>query len=158
MVCYVDVDHFKPFNDLYGYAKGDEILLCLAHCLDAQIDSSRDFIGHIGGDDFMLVMRSEDWSERISQLFETFEQRCRSVYRADHLAEGCFIAEGRQGGQQHYPLLSLSVGAVFLRSPPTSEIDAASLAALASEAKRQATQIAGFSLYTIDTEQRPLND
>lgn len=158
VVCYVDIDHFKPFNDLYGYAKGDEILLCLAHCLDAQIDSSRDFIGHIGGDDFMLVMRSEDWSERISQLFKIFEQRCRSVYRADHLAEGCFIAEGRQGGQQHYPLLSLSVGAVFLRSPATAEIDAASLAALASEAKRQAKQIAGFSLYTIGTERRPLND
>lgn len=158
VVCYVDIDHFKPFNDLYGYAKGDEILLCLAHCLDAQIDSSRDFIGHIGGDDFMLVMRSEDWSERISQLFKIFEQRCRYVYRADHLAEGCFIAEGRQGGQQHYPLLSLSVGAVFLRSPATAEIDAASLAALASEAKRQAKQIAGFSLYTIGTERRPLND
>jgi len=156
VICYVDIDHFKPFNDLYGYAKGDEVLLCLAHCLDEQIDSSRDFVGHIGGDDFMLVMKSEDWSARISRLFDTFGRRCRSFYRDDHLAEGCFIAEGRQGGQQRYPLLSLSIGAVLLKSGPTPEIDAASLAVLASEAKRQAKQVAGYSLYTIDTERRSL--
>jgi EAL domain-containing protein (putative c-di-GMP-specific phosphodiesterase class I)/GGDEF domain-containing protein len=154
VICYVDIDHFKPFNDLYGYAKGDEILLCLAHCLGEQIDSSCDFVGHIGGDDFMLVISSKDWSARIKQLFETFEQRCRSFYRTEHLIEGCFIAEGRQGGQQRYPLLSLSVGAVHLKPDSTTELDAARLASLASEAKRQAKQDAGFSLYTIDVEQR----
>lgn len=154
VICYVDIDHFKPFNDLYGYAKGDEILLCLAHCLGEQIDSSCDFVGHIGGDDFMLVISSNDWAARVKQLFETFERRCRSFYRAEHLIEGCFIAEGRQGGQQRYPLLSLSVGAVHLKPDPPAELGAARLASLASEAKRQAKQDAGFSLYTIDVEQR----
>lgn len=154
VICYVDIDHFKPFNDLYGYAKGDEVLLCLAHCLDEQIDSSCDFVGHIGGDDFMLVLKSQEWASRIGQLFEAFEQRCRPFYRNEHLAEGCFIAEGRQGGQQRYPLLSLSVGAVQLRPGCTAELDAGCLAALASEAKRLAKQEAGFSLYTIDTQLR----
>lgn len=154
VICYVDIDHFKPFNDLYGYAKGDEVLLCLAHCLGEQVDTSCDFVGHIGGDDFMLVMTSKDWSARISVLFDIFQQRCRSFYRAEHLAEGYFIAEGRQGGQQRYPLLSLSVGAVQLKPDSTAELDAASLAALASEAKRQAKQEAGFSLYTIDTDRQ----
>jgi EAL domain-containing protein (putative c-di-GMP-specific phosphodiesterase class I)/GGDEF domain-containing protein len=154
VICYVDIDHFKPFNDLYGYAKGDEVLLCLAHCLGEQVDTSCDFVGHIGGDDFMLVMTSKDWSSRISELFDIFQQRCRSFYRTEHLAEGYFIAEGRQGGQQRYPLLSLSVGAVQLKPGSTAELDAASLAALASEAKRQAKQEAGFSLYTIDTDRQ----
>ena len=158
VICYVDIDHFKPFNDLYGYAKGDEVLLCLAHCLDEQIDSSCDFVGHIGGDDFMLVMKSDEWASRISQLFEAFEQRCRSFYRNEHLVEGCFIAEGRQGGQQRYPLLSLSVGAVQLKPGCGAELDAACLAALASEAKRQAKQEAGFSLYTIDTQRQRLRN
>lgn len=157
VICYVDIDHFKPFNDLYGYAKGDEILLCLAHCLDEQIDSSCDFVGHIGGDDFMLVMNSAEWPTRISQLFLAFEQRCQPFYRSEHLAEGCFIAEARQGGQQRYPLLSLSVGAVKLRGDCAADLNAASLAALASEAKRQAKQTAGFSLYTIDTGQHLTN-
>ena len=158
VICYVDIDHFKPFNDLYGYAKGDEILLCLAHCLNEQVDSSCDFVGHIGGDDFMLVMNSKDWPMRIRGLFEAFERRCRPFYRNEHLAQGCFIAEGRQGGQQRYPLLSLSVGVVHLRPNPAVELDAASLAALASEAKRQAKQKPGFSLHAIDAEQRQPDD
>lgn len=153
VICYVDIDHFKPFNDLYGYAKGDEVLLCLAQCLNEQIDSSCDFVGHIGGDDFMLVMHPKDWSVRIVHLFESFERRCRPFYRAEHLAESCFIAEGRQGGEQRYPLLSLSVGAVHLRPHAANEVDAACLAALASEAKRLAKQEPGFSLRSIDAEQ-----
>ena len=152
VICYVDIDHFKPFNDLYGYAKGDEILLCLAQCLNEQINPSCDFVGHIGGDDFMLVMDPRDWSVRIHQLFDAFERRCRPFYRNEHLTEGCFIAEGRQGEQQRYPLLSLSIGVVHLKSNPTAELDAGCLAALASEAKRQAKQEPGFSLHTIDTE------
>lgn len=158
VICYVDIDHFKPFNDLYGYAKGDEILLCLAHCLDEQVDSSCDFVGHIGGDDFMLVMNSKDWPVRIRGLFEAFERRCLPFYRKEHLAQGCFIAEGRQGGPQRYPLLSLSVGAVHLRPNPVAELDAACLAALASEAKRQAKQKPGFSLHIVDAEQRQPGD
>jgi len=152
VICYVDIDHFKPFNDLYGYAKGDEILLCLARCLDEQVDPSRDFVGHIGGDDFMLVVNSYEWQTKINQLFEAFEQRCRPFYHNEHLAQGCFIAEGRQGGPQRYPLLSLSVGAVHLRPGCGAEIDAVGLATLASEAKRQAKQAPGYSLYTIETE------
>lgn len=52
VICYVDIDSFKPFNDIYGYGRGDEVLLCLAQCLNDRVDPSRDFVGHIGGDDF----------------------------------------------------------------------------------------------------------
>lgn len=152
VICYVDIDHFKPFNDLYGYAKGDEVLLCLARCLDEQIDPGCDFVGHIGGDDFLLVMQSTDWSIRIEQLFEAFEKRCRPFYREDHLAAGCFVAEGRQGGEEQFSLLSLSVGAVSLRPGSRTNMDADRLAALASEAKRSAKQKPGFSMYVLDTQ------
>ncbi len=151
VICYVDIDHFKPFNDLYGYAKGDEILLCLAQCLEEAVDPSCDFVGHIGGDDFMLVLHRPDWQARLARLFEAFEQRCRRFYRSEHLDEGCFVAEGRQGVTQRYPLLSLSVGAVCLHPDPGVDCDAAQLAALASEAKRQAKLQAGFSVYRLDT-------
>ena len=50
----------KPFNDLYGYARGDEVLLCLAQCPSERIDSGSDFVGHIGGDDLLLVLGPED--------------------------------------------------------------------------------------------------
>lgn len=60
VICYVDIDSFKPFNDIYGYGRGDEVLLCLAQCLNDRVDPSRDFVGHIGGDDFYWC-----WAPRI---------------------------------------------------------------------------------------------
>ena len=84
LICYVDIDNFKPFNDLYGYAKGDEVLLCLAHCLNESVDPSCDFVGHIGGDDFLLVLTSTDWERRIEQLLQEFHRRCRLFYRSEH--------------------------------------------------------------------------
>lgn len=152
IICYVDIDNFKPFNDLYGYAKGDEILLCLAHCLNELIDTGLDFVGHIGGDDFMLVIESRNWSSKITRLFEIFERRCKRFYRSEHLAEGSFIAEARQGGSQRYPLLSLSIGAVPLKPDAATHLDAALLASLASEAKHHAKQEPGFSLHVLDPE------
>ncbi|MGV8843706.1 MAG: bifunctional diguanylate cyclase/phosphodiesterase [Pseudomonas sp.] len=151
VICYVDIDNFKPFNDLYGYAKGDEVLLCLAQCLSEQIEPSRDFVGHIGGDDFMLVLCSQGWRARLNHLFEDFQNQCRRFYRAEHLEAGCFIEHNRQGQRQEFALLSLSLGVVQLRSANCEQLDADELAALASESKHQAKTILGDSLHLIDT-------
>ncbi|WP_271103639.1 bifunctional diguanylate cyclase/phosphodiesterase [Pseudomonas tohonis] len=150
MICYVDIDSFKPFNDLYGYAKGDEVLLCLAQCLNERVDPARDFVGHIGGDDFMLVLGSEDWRAKLNHLLEDFQGQCRRFYRTDHLQAGCFIAHNRHGEREEFPLLSLSIGVVNLRAEACSHLDASQLAALASEAKRHAKAVPGYSLHIID--------
>ncbi len=149
-VCYVDIDSFKPFNDLYGYAKGDEVLLCLAQCLSEKVDPVRDFVGHIGGDDFLLVLGSAEWRDKLSRLIEDFQSQCRRFYRDEHLQAGCFSAHNRQGQQQEFPLLTLSIGVVHLRSEDCAQLDAAQLAELASEAKRQAKDVPGYSLQIID--------
>lgn len=150
-VCYVDIDSFKPFNDIYGYARGDEVLLCLAQCLNDSVDPRRDFVGHIGGDDFMLVLGSVEWRERLHQLIDNFLRECRRFYRSEHLEAGCFIAHNRQGQRETFPLLSLSIGVVLLRPECCASLDAAQLADLASQAKRQAKDTAGPSLSLIDT-------
>lgn len=150
-VCYVDIDSFKPFNDLYGYAKGDEVLLCLAQCLNERVDPSRDFVGHIGGDDFMLVLGSTDWRKRIQLLLEDFQGQCRRFYRDEHLQAGCFVAHNRQGRREEFPLLSLSVGVVQLRESACADLDASQLAGLASEAKRHAKAVPGYSLHVLDS-------
>ncbi|MEN0105919.1 MAG: bifunctional diguanylate cyclase/phosphodiesterase, partial [Pseudomonas sp.] len=152
VICYVDIDSFKPFNDLYGYAKGDEILLCLAQCLSERVDPTRDFVGHIGGDDFLLVLGSEDWRARLNYLLEDFQGQCRRFYTAEHLEAGCFIAHNRKGQREEFPLLSLSLGVVQLHPASCANLDAAQLAGLASEAKRQAKHVPGYSLQIIDTE------
>ncbi|NBA98445.1 bifunctional diguanylate cyclase/phosphodiesterase [Pseudomonas sp. R5(2019)] len=150
VICYVDIDSFKPFNDLYGYARGDEVLLCLAQCLNERVDPSRDFVGHIGGDDFMLVLSSEDWRKRLQQLIEDFQSQCRRFYRAEHLEAGCFIAHNRQGQRQEFALLSLSIGVVHLHPAACAGLDAGQLAALASQAKHHAKEVPGYSLHVIE--------
>ncbi|QXH48230.1 GGDEF domain-containing protein [Pseudomonas xanthosomatis] len=150
-VCYVDIDSFKPFNDIYGYARGDEVLLCLAQCLNDCVDPSRDFVGHIGGDDFMLVLGSGDWRERLQALVQAFAQECLRFYRSEHIEAGCFIAHNRQGLRESFALLSLSIGVVWLEPDSAAHLDAGGLADLASQAKRQAKETQGSSLSLIDT-------
>ncbi|NQD80343.1 EAL and GGDEF domain-containing protein, partial [Pseudomonas sp. CrR14] len=151
VICYVDIDSFKPFNDLYGYARGDEVLLCLAHCLNERIDPTRDFVGHIGGDDFLLVFGSKDWRARLNRLLEDFQGQCRRFYLDEHLDAGCFVSHNRQGQREEFPLLSLSLGVVHLHPEHCTLLDASELAGLASEAKRHAKAIPGYSVHVIDT-------
>ena len=149
VVCYVDIDSFKPFNDLYGYAKGDEVLLSLAQCLNERINPSHDFVGHIGGDDFLLVLASTDWRARLAELLEDFQQQCRRFYQREHLLAGGFTTRNRHGQLEVFPLLSLSVGVVQVDELSGCHMDAEQLAALASDAKRQAKAIPGFSLQVV---------
>jgi diguanylate cyclase (GGDEF)-like protein len=151
VICYVDIDNFKPFNDLYGYAKGDEVLLSLAQCLSERVDPARDFVGHIGGDDFLLVLGSHDWRARLNRLQEDFQSQCRRFYSDEHLQAGCLVAHSRQGQRQEFALLSLSLGVVHLRPEQCAQLDASQLAGLASEAKRHAKAVPGYSLHIIDT-------
>ena len=153
VICYVDIDSFKPFNDIYGYGRGDEVLLCLAQCLNERVDPSRDFVGHIGGDDFLLVLGSEDWQKRLNHLIDDFQNQCRRFYRAEHLEAGCFIASNRQGLRQEFALLSLSIGAVHLKPQSCSLLDASQLAELASQAKHHAKNVPGYSIHVIDSSE-----
>ena len=151
VICYVDIDSFKPFNDLYGYGRGDEVLLCLAQCLNERIDPSRDFVGHIGGDDFLLVLGPDDWRKRLNQLLDDFHSQCRRFYRSEHLEAGCFTAPNRQGVRQEFPLLSLSIGVVHLHPQVCAQLDASQLAEMASQAKHHAKNVQGWSVHVIDS-------
>lgn len=129
------------------------MLLCLAQCLNDRIDPSQDFVGHIGGDDFLMVLGAEDWKKRLNLLLEDFQKQCRRFYRTEHMEAGCFIASNRQGQRQEFALLSLSIGVIHLHAESCAELDANQLAELASEAKHCAKDIVGASLYVIDTRE-----
>ncbi|MFJ4590593.1 bifunctional diguanylate cyclase/phosphodiesterase [Pseudomonas moraviensis] len=155
IICYVDIDSFKPFNDIYGYGRGDEVLLCLAQCLNERIDPTRDFVGHIGGDDFLLVLGPEDWRKRLNQLLDDFQSQCGRFYRPEHLEAGCFVAPNRQGVRQEFALLSLSIGVVYLRPEACATLDASQLAEMASQAKHHAKGVVGFSVYLLEVGSAP---
>jgi diguanylate cyclase (GGDEF)-like protein len=112
VVCHLDVDHFKPYNDQYGYARGDQFLLQLAQMIRNAICGRSDFVGHIGGDDFIAVMRSPDWKTRLLNLIANFSGAVPSLYAAEHREAAGIRAVDREGVLRTYPLATLSVAAL----------------------------------------------
>lgn len=157
-VCYIDLDSFKPFNDIYGYGKGDEVLLGLAQILRELCDQERDFVGHIGGDDFMLVLRTANWKTQLLQLDQRFQRLCMKLYRPEHIAARGFDAPDRHGNWRHHDLISLSVGVLAVPTHASALVDAAKLAELASHNKHEAKKQSGFSVYVTDIASNHCDD
>jgi GGDEF domain-containing protein len=114
VICHADIDHFKPFNDQYGYSQGDQVLLHLAGLCRTAAVSGMDFVGHPGGDDFILVMRSTDWNRRITRIVDSFAASCSRFYSPEHIAARGFQGMDRDGRERHFPLMTLSVGAAMV--------------------------------------------
>ncbi|HEV7856655.1 MAG TPA: GGDEF domain-containing protein [Herminiimonas sp.] len=150
--CYVDLDHFKPYNDVYGYRKGDDILRLTGKILGAHCDPQRDFVGHIGGDDFIVLFQSEDWEERCQTILKTFATVVPDFYSEEDLKQGGYISEDRRGKKVFHTLVTMSLGIVKVN--PGQYGSHHQIAAIAAEAKRQAKKIPGNSIF-IDRRQGP---
>ncbi|MFN3920053.1 MAG: GGDEF domain-containing protein [Methylohalobius sp.] len=152
-VCYLDIDHFKPFNDVYGYHAGDRLICALAQHLLAITERPRDFVGHIGGDDFIVLFQSSDWQTRIQQLFVYFDRTLSELLTPEHLDQKGYFSESRTGQMVFHPLPSLSIGAVIASTNCYPSYQ--SLADAASQAKRLAKKQSGHSLF-LERRNRPL--
>jgi diguanylate cyclase (GGDEF)-like protein len=112
-VLYADIDHFKAYNDRYGFARGDEVLRATAQLLlDAalEVGGPGSFVGHVGGDDFVVVT-SESGARSVAQAaIDRFDREIPSHYDSVDAANGYVEAEDRQGRQVRFPLVSISVG------------------------------------------------
>lgn len=153
--CYIDLDHFKPFNDVYGYLKGDDVIQMTGQLLVKHCDSHRDFIGHIGGDDFLLIFQSDDWEIRCRNLIAEFDLRIRGHYCDEVLEQGGYIGEDRRGRQIFHSLVSLSIGAVKIEAGRFASHH--QIAAAAADAKREAKKIQKSSLFIERRSQRELD-
>ncbi len=136
VAAYVDLNDFKPFNDQYGYFRGDEMIRLLAAILTARIDPACDFVGHIGGDDFMLLFQSADWESRCRTVIAEFNERSRVLFDAEDLAQGGIEGEDRRGTRQFFALATVSIGAVRVQAPFPRRPEI--IATLAARAKRHA--------------------
>ena len=114
VVCYADLDNFKPYNDVCGYHKGDELIQFTAGLLGNVCDPAHDFIGHIGGDDFILVLQSKDWEQRCHRALSTFARTSSALFDKDHRSIGGYLSGDRQGRIIHHHLPTLSIGAVWV--------------------------------------------
>lgn len=138
VAAYFDLDHFKPFNDEYGYWRGDQMIRLTASVISTHCDTRRDFVGHVGGDDFVVLFQSEDWEARCRTIVADFNHRALALFDAADRDAGGIHAEDRYGTRRFHPCTTLCVGAV--------QIDAGcmlapeDIASAAAAAKRRAKQ------------------
>ena len=136
-VAYIDIDNFKAFNDAYGYGHGDEVLRLLGRLLQEQSEPERDFVGHIGGDDFLLLVWGEDWALRLQRVVESFGLLIEGHYSAEDRARRGITATDRFGVDRHFPIMSLSMGVLWIKGDHRS-LSAERVAELATAAKSRA--------------------
>jgi GGDEF domain-containing protein/CHASE3 domain sensor protein len=114
-LCQIDLDHFKPYADKYGYAWASEIIKEVANILLGERERAgmRDvFVGHIGGDDFVLIADPESTETLGRRLVAVFDDHIRPFYSTEDLQRGFIVGKDRKGKEQTFPLLSVSVAMV----------------------------------------------
>lgn len=136
---YADLDNFKAYNDVYGYAWGDQVILALGRMLQ-EACGERGFVGHVGGDDFMLVLEAPGARARCEAILERFAHFIPTFYTQAHREAGGFPGRDRQDRPVVVPLMTLSLAyhAVSQGTGKTAMDLAATLAELKGQAKRQA--------------------
>jgi len=114
-VCYLDLDKFKSYNDKYGFEHGDEVIRETARILirsTQETGNPDDFIGHVGGDDFVVVTTPEAVDNLCKKIIADFESEAPSFYNETDRQTGYITARDRKGQEQKVPLVSISIGVV----------------------------------------------
>jgi GGDEF domain-containing protein len=153
-LAYADMDNFKPYNDRYGFSRGDEVILMAARIIANVVSGYRwnhAFVGHVGGDDFVFLLPldvTEDACKRIVQDFDTIVP---SFYDPEDRTRGYIFSYDRQGRELVFPILSISIAVV--PNTHTKYTRYAQLAHVAGQLKQVAKATPG-STYVIDRRQR----
>jgi len=131
--CMIDLDNFKSYNDRYGYAQGSELLKVTAHIIEDAVKAKgaiEDFIGHIGGDDFVVITVPARMRAIGEEIIANFDRRIPEFYDDGDRKNGYIRGKSRQGVEMKFPLITISIAIVTnerrtLSSPlETSEIAA----------------------------------
>jgi diguanylate cyclase (GGDEF)-like protein len=147
-ILYLDLDHFKAYNDVYGFVRGNDLIRLLAHVASDAVRESgnvTDFLGHVGGDDFVLITTPERLDFLCARLIDQFDVQSRALYTEDDLRRGALSALDRQGHQRLYPLVTLSIGVVTNQHRAISSMEEVSR--VAAEVKRKAKEALASSYF-----------
>lgn len=149
---YLDIDNFKAFNDYYGFEKGDECIRLVAEVLIEAVEvqgAEADFLGHIGGDDFILISATENVEVLLDKVLELFDERVRALYSPEDRERGWIEILNRQKESTRYPITSLSIGVSTNERRELS--NALEVSEIATELKKAAkAREPGGSNYIID--------
>jgi PleD family two-component response regulator len=143
----LDIDHFKAFNDLYGYSRGDVAIRTLAHVLVESAETfggAASFVGHIGGDDFIVVTAPEFAEDLGENIIAQFDRQVLALYDPGDRERGFIEVRNRQHQLDRFPLMSLTIAMVSTERMPVSH--AAQLLDIAQELKAHGKGISGSVL------------
>jgi diguanylate cyclase (GGDEF)-like protein len=114
-LCHVDLDNFKPFADKYGYAWGSEVIKEVAHILTNHLritEHEGDFVGHVGGDDFIIISEPERTEQLCQKIVDEFDLRIMRFYSEKDRQKEFIMGKDRQGNQQKFPLITVTIAIV----------------------------------------------
>lgn len=113
--CMFDLDNFKPFNDRYGYSRGNSVIKNTAKiikdCMKERGDKS-DFIGHIGGDDFAMLTTPDKYKDICEKVIEDFDKQIVDYYNPEDKERGCIHSKNRKGQKLTFPIMTISISAL----------------------------------------------
>lgn len=146
-ILYLDLDHFKAFNDKYGFEQGDRVIKLTADILRSICGENSPlnprFMGHIGGDDFIVVSRATDAEELCQVICAEFDRRVKELYPSEDRERGYIYSVDRKGERQRFPLCSISIALVDNESRAIA--DFLELSSIAAEVKKFAKSLPGSS-------------
>jgi diguanylate cyclase (GGDEF)-like protein len=143
-VCYADIDNFKAYNDTYSFLKGDAVIQQTAHVLLDAVErhgNRDDFVGHIGGDDFVVITTPDRAEAFCAHAIASFDRLAPLFYDAETRRRGFIDALDRQGRPARYPFVSLSIGIVSTARHAIQHV--AEVAQRSVEPKRRAKELPG---------------
>jgi diguanylate cyclase (GGDEF)-like protein len=147
-IAYIDIDNFKPFNDYYGFQRGDVVIKTLGEIISTVTLSSgpeiSSFCGHIGGDDFIVITGAHHAEFISAQFITALEEQLPAFHGEKDFSAGCYRAVNRKGEKETFGLLSISIGIVNTGLTPVSSY--AELASVSTEVKRAAKKLPGSSV------------
>lgn len=150
---YMDLDNFKSYNDRYGFENGDRLLLLAARLLTGVVrkfGSPTDFVGHIGGDDFVILTHKDKAENICRHYIRYFDRLVKGFYSPEDKVIGGFYGKDRQGQETWFPFVSVSLAIV----EGAGHCSAESLAETAAQLKRLAKSKFG-SVYVRDRRANP---
>ncbi len=149
-VLYADLNHFKAYNDAYGYEAGDRVIRETAALLSALAeDSTRgvEFLGHVGGDDFILQTTPDRMEDLAAEIIKRFDAKAPGFYREEDRRRGGITSTDRQGRRCEFPFLSIAIGICHNTLRPLTSY--AQVAQLGAELKKEAKN-SPCSAYAVD--------
>jgi diguanylate cyclase (GGDEF)-like protein len=157
-ILYVDLDNFKAFNDVYGFHAGNNMILLVSRICQSVVyeyGNAEDFVGHIGGDDFLIVTTPDRATTLYRHILERYKRESVPFYHPDDLARGSINGVDRKGKPYQFPLVSLSIGIVSDQMCDPRSIE--EIGSLTAEAKRHAKLSSNNVFHIASHRNRPVH-